>query len=240
MDARNVPVDNSYKLIFCSIEISKNYYSLFLGCGLLYFAVAVCLSMIPVVGEVIEGVLSLCLSLGTLRLVKQIFTTGKGTFDDFLKYSFDASYFEKFLPLFIIVATVNFFSWLISYVHAPFIVYPWTLLTLVSLFVCSHAAYMMILAPELSWKNALTSVLRGTWMNAATLFLLLVFMIVFVSGSLLMCLVGFFLYFIPMTVPVNYLVFSSIYEGLDVEATTKEWSIKSNTVQTVSTPADEP
>jgi len=240
MDARNVPVDYSYRWIFCSIEIAKQFYSLFLGCGLLMFVTVICIGFVPFIGHFVAAIMSILYGVGTLRLVRQVVTTERGTFDDFLKFTFDASHLHKYVPLFIAVCILNFISAILTFAHIHFLSLPMLALSNIVVLICVHAAYMMDLQPSLSWREATERAASGTWMNIVTLIIAVIFLSIFGVLSALMCGVGLFLYFLPMTMPINFLIFTSIYENRDVEATIKEWSSKSNEVKTVPAPTDEP
>lgn len=240
MEPRNVPINYSVRWIFCSIEISKQFYSLFLAIGLIMLVAVVGISVIPYLGTLAVPLVSYLAGLGSMRLIDQIFKTNKATFDDYLKYTFDPVVFEKFAPFLILIALFNSVSVGLTLGKLTYVLLPWSTLGNVVTVLSMQASYMMILKPELKWDAALKAILRGSWMNILALICLFLCTGVFALGSLLMCLIGFFLYFIPMTTPLNYLVFSSIYEGRDIDQTTKEWSIKSRDVQTVAAPVDEP
>ncbi len=240
MDPRHIPLEYSHRWIFCSIEISKKYYSLFLGCGLLMILSVTGVSFIPVVGGIASPLMTFLFSLGTMRMVHQIITTEKGVFDDFLKYSFDPIVFEKFVPFLVIIGLVNCISVGFALGKFHYALFPSGILANLTTFVCVHAAYMMLIKSELTWDAAIKTTLRGSWMNALTLFVSFIFITLFVTGSLLMCIVGFFLYFVPMTFPLNFLMFSSIYDGLDIDMTLKTWGSKSQEVQTIVAPPDNP
>lgn len=238
MEARHVPFEYSHRWIKCSLKISEKHYSLFLACGLLQLFACVAVSFVPVVGAMASAIMMFIYGLGGMRLVKHIRETNSGTFDDYLKYTFDPIVFQRFVPFLVALTLLNGTVGVLGIVKLPAIILPVSLVANIALVFCIHSSYMMIQNPALNWQDALAAVGRGIWKNILTWIVFGLLLVLFSVGSILMCGVGLLLYFVPMTFPVNYLVYSSIYEGLDIDQLIKT-SSKINAVHTVDAPPDE-
>jgi hypothetical protein len=209
---------------------------------LLYGAASFLISIIPFIGPIVGPLLTFLFMFGAMRMVQQAIQGSTPTFDDFLKYSFDQVVFQRFTPFLGIIAGCGIITDVIQFA-APKMIYvsgAWSFVMQIIFYACLYGAFLMLKNASLTWQAALLESYKGLMKNALTIIFHVFLLGLCALGSLCLCGVGLILLFIPLSVPVNYLAFASIFEGLDIDKTILEWSSKAREVQTLTLPPDQP
>lgn len=238
MEARTVPFNYCTGWIRCSVAIAQNHYSLFLGCSLLVFMSSLLISIIPFLGAIAAICLLFLFTVGQMRLTEQVRRTQTATFDDFLKYVFDPALLQKFAPFLIILAGIAVVNIGAALLKLQIVAGLFSLIGNLAAICFSFAAFASIKNPTLSIKTSALTVLQGLWQNVLTWLCCGLLVIILAATSAALCILPFFFYFLPMALPLGYLTYASIFEGLDIDATIAEWSSKSKAVVTLDAPRD--
>lgn len=226
MEPNQVPLEHCHRWIFASVKLGERHYTLFLICGLITTISLIILNAIPYIGSLLYMVLSFFYIIGSMRMTEQIIKYDKGTVDDFLKYVFEVSYFKQFQVHLIALIGFGLFLIAISFFKIFFTsILSMVLSTLVTQLL-SFSAFMMLHNSSLPWKSAFEKIFSGFTLNLGAWVISLILLAVFAIISIVLCLAPFLLYFVPMTFGVSYLIYSSIYENLNVESLITEWSSK--------------
>jgi len=231
LEPRNVPFNYCYRWLNCSIKVSEKYYTLFLGCGLLYFFTITAIGFIPYLGTIASLFLMFLYSLANMRLSQKIRHGGTAVFDDYLKLAFDPVIFEKFVPFLVMLFAISFTQVVSTVVKMTFLMLTMSFVNYFVVTIAVFASYMMLQDSSLDWKTASLKVMRGLWMNVLPTVAGWFIFALFAGFCALLCFVPFLLYFLPMTLPLSYLIYSSIFEGLDVDKTIAEWSSKNRAAE---------
>ncbi len=237
MEPNRVPLEYCHRWILAGLKIGERNYTLFIICGLIMYISLFILWAIPTlvhvwfiaaVGNVGVSLLMFFYSLATMRLTHALLRepTLKTDLDSFLKYAFDATYFEKFKMPILIIAGLAVLAQIAPFLRFTPLILACKVAAATALFLFIFSAFMMLQNPLMDWKVAFNKVYQGLTLNMTASLATLGILGIFAVVSLALCLAPFLLYFVPMTFSVGYLVYASIFESLDIEAVITEWGSK--------------
>lgn len=228
MEPNKVPLEYCHRWIVAALKIGEHNYTLFLICGLIMYITLFILSVIPLVGTIASLLLLFLYLLAAMRLVHNLLRepTLKIDLDSYLKYTFDASYFERFKTPLIILVGLGVLSAASVFTRLTSLIFLGSVVVYTMTYLFSFSAFMMIQNPQMDWQKAINKVFQGFTLNLGSWVAALVLLSAFALVSLILCFVPFLLYFAPMTFAVGYLIYASIFESLDIEAVITEWSSK--------------
>lgn len=226
MEANKVPFSYCHRWLTCSLKVGERHYTLFLVCGLLVYITTAVLGAIPFVGSVASLLLTFIYSVAGMRMTQQILKQGTGTVDDFLKYAFDPAFFKSFQVHLLLLAGLGLLSFTTVFIKVTSLIFASSAAIYLFTYLFSFSAFLMLQNPGLQLQAALEKVFQGFVLNIGAWLVAVLLLGLFGAVSLLLCFVPFFLYFVPMTFSVGYLIYASVFENLDVEALITEWSSK--------------
>lgn len=238
MEPNKVPLDFCHRWIYGSIKLGERHYTLFLICGLIMAISLVITKAIPYVGSISYMILSFLYVMGAMRMTDHTLQHGKASVDDFLKYTFDTSYFQRFSVQLIALVGLGVFLLLATYLNLFFTALASTALSTIMTQLLTFSAFMMWRNPSLHWKEAFERIFNGFSLNLGTWLISLLLLALFATLTIILCLAPFLLYFVPMTFGVTYMIYASIYENLDIESLITEWSSKPP-IETHTLPSEE-
>lgn len=232
----SVPVSYSVEWIKASIKVAERNYSLCLACGLLVMLINMFVSFIPFLGSIASTVLIFLFYTAQLKFVRRLLNKEEVNFEQFLQTIFDPEIFSKNSPYIVICAiSAALASFLVIIDSAATSYYyrqggilmslgsVWNVLNFLLATLCAFAVDLRDKNPELSWQAGLRRAFAGVWQNIIPWVLTGLLVSLFAIVSMVLCVLPFFLYFVPMTFPYVYLIYASIFEGLNIEQVADDW-----------------
>lgn len=224
MTYRQVPVSYALTWIKCSIKIASTQYALFLGVGLLCTFAPLMVNLVPVIGPVAGGILGFALSLGLLRMTQKVIQREPVTFENFINMAFDARIYQRFQTYLIIVAVACLIVGL-STVNMKYMSAPLGFIAGIINWFCVYATFEDWDNATIDPKTRLMEVFHGVMNNFLPLLLGVIISTLFAGVCALLCFAPFLFFYIPMMAPINFLIFSSIFRGMDMEQELTKWTV---------------
>lgn len=225
MTIKTVPIHYSVLWIQTAMKITERYYGLFLGATGILATVAWASGFIPMIGGICSSILSFLFAMGSFRVTQRIFNGDNVTFDTFLQETFNSKMFMELLPMIVVAcatgATNTFMMVRMSLAFQGLLGFVFVMAYVVSL----YAGYIK-LNSSLNWQSCYAKALEGLWQNIIPLICAGFIVCFFLIGCLILCIVPFFAYGLPVMFPWGFLVFNCIYGEMDLDATYKVWSQK--------------
>jgi hypothetical protein len=222
-----LPFDYCHRWIRAAFFMAERYFTFFVVLGLIVFSTEMLVSIIPYIGSIANPVLRFTYTLGTLQMMDQLFhnnsKTNSFTYESFLRLCFDENTLKRFKNHLIACAAAGFVTEMGIYLRIPHF-YLVTLLSTVGLSLIPFMAYFSLRNPQSSAESSMRWVLAQTWKNIGNLLIHAVFLIALATVSLALCVVPFFLYFLPLTFPLVYLVYMGLCEGKTIEELSLKWN----------------
>lgn len=237
MEPNKVSIDYCHRWIKCSLKIGERHYTLFLICGLIIYITTFIISAIPFFGSIASIMLTFLYAIAGMRLTQQALQQNAATVDDFFKYTFDSEYFKKFKIQFGILFGLGVISLSSTLIKLTSVLLVSNTVVHLITYLIGFSAFMILQNPTLKWNSALEKVFQGFILNLGPWIMVSVLLVVFAALSLLLCFVPFLLYFVPMTFSVGYLIYSSIFENLNIDTFLADWS-KKPPIQTLILPPE--
>lgn len=229
MTARIVPLNYARRWIECAVTISTKNYMLFLACGLFCFITVASVSRIPYLGILASYVLYFLYILAQMRLTEKfIENKDELSFEYFLRLTFDQELIRKMRLYIVAILAMGLLQIAAMILNLAFLSLPIGFINFFVVLFCAYAAFNDLGKDQAQPDVSLKGVLMGIQQNIKPflLFILCYFGLAIISTTL--CVIPLLFCFIPMILPANYLVFASIFRGLDVDRTMKEWSFTKN------------
>lgn len=239
MTYRQVPVSYALTWIKCSIKIASTQYALFLAAGLLTTLAPVLVSLVPIVGPIASAFLGFALSFGLLRLTEKVMNRETATFEDFVNMAFDARIYQRFQTYLIIIGVLAVVVAL-STVSLKYMSAPLGFVAGIVNWFCVYAAFeewgtgsadsatTNTPVNKEAFKKAqsrLMFVFHGVMNNFAPLLVLFVLLGLLAFICFILCVAPFLFFYLPMMAPVNFLIFSSLFRGMDMDQELNKWTV---------------
>lgn len=218
-----VPFDYCHRWIRAAFNMVEKHFSFFILLGIVCCVATVVIGLLPYIGAIAAPVLRFVFILGSLRLMQHLFEKQPATIETFFNYCFDLELLKKLQKPLLACAASGLLMEIGVYVHIPF--FYW-LAVLVSLCIppIAFAAYYNLRFPDVDLKDSLHFVFQQTGKNIANLILLVLFLTALSVASALLCIVPLFLFYLPMTFPLYYLVYMGLCENKSIESLSESWN----------------
>ena len=218
-----LPYDYYHRWIRAAFQMAEKHYKLFVILGFLVTMSQVVISVVPYVGSLAAAVLRFIFALSSLRLMHALFQNQTQTIESFFEMSFDQKVIMKFKNHILACLALGLFMDLGMHLNLPHFYILTTLLSF-ALFLVPMTAYMQLRHPHLSDKEAAQFVLSQTWANVGSL-IPLTFLLLFLGlASIVLFVVPFFIFFLPLTFPLIYLVYMGLCEYKTLEELVQNWN----------------
>ncbi len=218
-----LPFDYCHRWIRTAFQMAEKHYKLFALLGLMVFASEVVLGMIPYLGGPASAALRFIFALTSLRLMHALFQQQPQTIESFFEMSFDQKILSKFKNHILACAAIGLVMQVGMYLGIPHF-YLLAALLSVALFLIPFMAYLQLRQPQLSEKEAMNFVFSRTWENIGTLLAHAFLLLSLGFVALALCVVPFFVYFLPFTFPLIYLVYMGLCENKTIEELALNWN----------------
>lgn len=221
---KSVPFNYSFLWLKCSARIAEKHYKIFLQVGLFTFLTAIAVALVPKIGTVVSPVLAFIYSLAVMRFVKLIVDNETPRFEEFLNIAFDQEVLKRFRPYLIIALVTGVIELLFTFINLKFLILPFSLIAGILTTATYYAAFTEIKLGTNDPAGTLKYILNGFIPNVLTLLALSILVVLAAGVATMMCFVPLLVVFVPMVVPVKYLIYSAIYEGRNIEQMINEWA----------------
>ncbi len=207
----------------------EKHFSLFAFLGVIVFITEAMISVIPYLGSIANPVLRFIYSFGGLRLMdalmqKQTQTAEQTyTVESYFKLCFDESLLKPFKNYLLACAGIGLVVEIGLRANIPHF-YWLTIVTTLGIYLIPFMAYYQFRNPGITEKQAMDFVLSQTWKNIGNLLCLMIFLLALGLAAMALCVVPFFLYFMPLTFPLVYLVYMGLCEHKTIEELNLIWN----------------
>lgn len=218
---RTIPVRYSYLILTSSWKVLKNYYGIILGVTVFQFVVIFAATKVPVIGQILAGLISVALSPGMWRMCQRWVKGQPSKFEDQFSLFSDSELFGRMIPLFALTFVFNGMAALIIWRSAlsggtPTITdaLAWMspIYLIYGLFTTYSGPQIVLQGKKL--KDTFLPSASGILKNLGPLFLLILLYILLAIISTLALLLPLLLITLPMTYFIFYLTFATIFDGL--------------------------
>lgn len=217
-----LPFDYCHRWIRAAFNMAEKHFSLFVILGIIVFVTEVVAGFVPYLGALANPVLRFVYTLGSLRMMDQLMQQKTVNTEGFLRLSFDQSYWPRFQKYFLACIGIGLITEVGMWASLPHF-YLLSAALNVALFLVPFVAYHSLRNPHLSDKEAMDYVLRQSWKNIGNLLLHALFLMALGLVAMALCVVPFFLYFLPLTFPLVYLVYMGLCEQKTIEDLNATW-----------------
>lgn len=217
-----LPFDYCHRWIRAAFNMAEKHYYLFLTLGLIVGFTQGVMSLIPYVGPIAQPVLRFFFTLGNLRLMEQLMEKKTIDTEGFLRLCFDKDYWPRFQNHFFACIGIGLVTEIGLLTNIPHF-YLLSVVLTITLTLIPFMAYYSLRHPLSSDKNAMNFVLQQSWKNIANLIIHALFLMALGLVAMALCVVPFFLYFLPLTFPLVYLVYMGLCEHKTIEELNAVW-----------------
>jgi hypothetical protein len=217
-----LPFDYCHRWIRAAFNMAEKYFSLFVILGIIVFVTEVVAGFIPYLGALINPVLRFIYTLGSLRLMDQLMQKKAVDTEGFLRLCFDKDYWPRFQNHFLACIGIGLVTEVGVLASIPHF-YLLTAALNIALLLVPFVAFYNLRHPQYSEKEAMNFVLQQTWKNIANLIIHALFLMALGLAAMALCVVPFFLYFLPLTFPLVYLVYMGLCEHKTIEELNEVW-----------------
>lgn len=221
---RSVTADYSLLWIKTSWALAKDNYKMALGLGFSIIIVSLTLQKIPLLGSVLSGIMNACLPYGLLRITSLWTSNKPAKYSDLFILFNDQALFQRALPLVIFQTAIaipsgylmqlpkeiNYFGM----THDQLFFINVAVSLVIGLFTAFSAPQIQFLNRSLS--QTITYNLQAIGKNFIPLVLSAVLITVITLLSVLLLVVPFLFVTLPGLLCIYYLVYASIFEGLEL------------------------
>jgi hypothetical protein len=226
---RSIPTNYSYLLLTSGWKVLKANYGIILGTTIFQFVLLFILTKIPVIGPLVAGLVTAALAPGVWRMCRKWVAGQLTQFDEIFYLFTDSELLGRVAPLFVIVFIFNSGStlatWRLLALNGNALA-PWSLMWM-TLFYLLYGLFTFFSAPliVLQGKRLSQTLLpsaRGILKNLLPLLLTCVLYFVLCVVSLALVILPFVFITLPLAVLVFYLIYATIFEGLNLPEDVKE------------------
>jgi hypothetical protein len=218
-----LPADYCHRWIRAAFHMAEKHFSLFVLLGFVVFVSEMLVGFIPYLGSVANPVLRFIYSLGSLRMMESLMQKQPADLDSFMQNCFDFPLLMRFKNYLFASAAVG----LILEIGLTFRIPHFYLVAAIgsiALSMIPFMAFYQLHYASLSEKEAMSFVFEKVRRNLANLILLTLFLMGLAALSMALCVVPFFLYFMPLTFPLIYLVYMGLCEQKTIEELSLVWN----------------
>ncbi len=219
----HLPFDYCHRWIRAAFNMVEKHFSLFALLGVLVFITEAMVSVIPYLGSLANPVLRFIYAFGGLRLMDDLMNKKTHTIESYFKLCFDDSLLKPFKNYLLACAGIGLIVEIGLRANIPHF-YWLTALTTLGIYLIPFMAYYQFRNPGITEKQAMDYVLSQTWKNIGNLLCLTIFLLALGTVSMALCVVPFFLYFMPLTFPLVYLVYMGLCEHKTIEELNQVWN----------------
>ncbi len=219
----SLPFDYCHRWIRAAFNMVEKHFSLFALAGLVVIASTAVVSVVPFIGSIVSPVLRFAYGIGSLILLDSLMQNQTHTLESYLKLCFDMELWKRFQKYLIVCATTGFLIEVIARANIPHF-YLMAIVLYFALTLAPFMAFYQMRNPGVTEKQAFDFVMGCAWKNVGNLLMLAIFLIALSLVSMALCVVPYFLYFMPLTFPLTYLVYMGICEGKTIEEITQIWN----------------
>jgi hypothetical protein len=207
--------------------MAEKHFSLFVILGIIIFVTTALVSFVPYAGSVAAPALRFVYTLGSLRMMKSLMLKQSVDVDSFLQNCFDLPLLTRFKNYLFASAAVGLIIEIGFRFRLPHF-YLFAALASIAINAIPLMAFYQLHYANLSEKEAMHFILKKVQKNLANLLLLSFFIIGLGVLSMALCVVPFFLYFMPLTFPLIYLVYMGLCEEKTIEELELIWNSPSD------------
>lgn len=222
-----LPFDYCHRWIRAAFNMVEKHFSLFALLGVIVFITEAMVSVIPYLGSVANPVLRFIYAFGGLRLMEALMQKQTHTIESYFKLCFDESLLKPFKNYLLACAGIGLVVEIGLRANIPHF-YLLTVLTTVGIYLIPFMAYYQFRNPGISAptteRQAMDYVLAQAWKNIGNLLCLTIFLLALGTAAMALCVVPFFLYFMPLTFPLVYLVYMGLCEHKTIEELNLIWN----------------
>ena len=218
-----LPFDYCHRWIRAAFNMAEKHFKLFAVLGLIVFLSEAMVGIIPYLGSIANPVLRFIYTLGGLRILNDLMEKKTVTYETYFRISFEESTLKRFKKYLMASAGVGLFVEVGMRLHIPHF-YLLTVFTTIGLCTIPFMAYWQLRTPRTTEKQAMDFIFSCVWKNIGNLLVHAIFLIALGTVAMALCVVPFFLYFMPLTFPLAYLVYMSLCEGKTIEELQQVWN----------------
>ncbi len=219
----HLPFDYCHRWIRAAFNMVEKQFSLFALLGVIVFLTEVLVSVIPFVGSIANPVLRFVYTFGGLRLMDGLMKGETHTIESYFKLCFDESLLKPFKNYLLACGAIGLFVEVGMRAQIPHF-YWLTAVTTLTIYLIPFMAYYQFRNPGITEKQAMDYVLSQAWRNIGNLLCLTIFLLALGAVAMALCVVPFFLYFMPLTFPLVYLVYMGLCEHKTIEELNLAWN----------------
>ncbi len=218
-----LPFDYCHRWIRAAFNMVEKHFSLFAFLGVIVFITEAMISVIPYLGSLANPVLRFIYAFGGLRLMDALMQKQTHTIESYFKLCFDESLLKPFKNYLLACAGIGLVVEIGLRANIPHF-YWLTALTTLGIYLIPFMAYYQFRNPGMTEKQSMDYVLSQTWKNIGNLLCLTIFLSTLGLAAMALCVVPFFLYFMPLTFPLVYLVYMGLCEHKTIEELNLIWN----------------
>jgi hypothetical protein len=222
-----LPFDYCHRWIRAAFNMVEKHFSLFALLGVIVFITEAMVSVIPYLGSIAYPVLRFIYAFGGLRLMEALMQKQTHTIESYFKLCFDESLLKPFKNYLIACAALGLVVEIGLRANIPHF-YWFTIITTLGIYLIPFMAYYQFRNPGISARTtdrqSMDFVLSQAWKNIGNLLCLTIFLLALGIAAMALCVVPFFLYFMPLTFPLVYLVYMGLCEGKTIEELNLIWN----------------
>lgn len=218
-----LPFDYCHRWIREAFRMAEKHYKLFALLGLFVFASELIISFVPYFGALAVAPLRFVFALNSLRMMHSLFQQQEQTVESFFEMCMDQKLLLKFKNYLIASAGIGLVIEIGQYFGIPHFYIASALLT-VTLLLIPFMAYLQHRQPQLSEQEAMNFVFSQTWKNVGLLLAHAILLLCVGLTALALCVVPFFIYFLPLTFPLTYLIYMGLCENKTIEELAQNWN----------------
>ncbi|MBY0386417.1 hypothetical protein K2X05_14775 [bacterium] len=218
-----LPFDYCHRWIRAAFNMAEKHFKLFAVLGLVVFLSEAIVSITPYIGSIANPVLRFVYTLGGLRILQDLMEKKTVTYDTYFRTCFEEATLKRFKNYLIASAGVGLLVEIGMRLRIPHF-YLLTIFTTIGLCMIPFMAYWQMRNPQTSEKQAMDFIFSCAWKNVGNLLVHAIFLIALGTAAMALCVVPFFLYFMPLTFPLAYLVYMGLCEGKTIEEILQIWN----------------
>ncbi len=226
-----LPFDYCHRWIRAAFNMVEKHFSLFALLGVIVFITEAMVSVIPYLGSLANPVLRFIYAFGGLRLMDALMQKQTNTIESYFKLCFDESLLKPFKNYLLACVGIGLVVEIGLRANIPHF-YWLTALTTLGIYLIPFMAYYQFRNPGITTdRQAMDFVLSQTWKNIGNLLCLTIFLLALGLVSMALCVVPFFLYFMPLTFPLVYLVYMGLCEHKTIEELNLIWNSRGDSTE---------
>lgn len=213
---KSVPMDYALKWLEASHQVSRKDYTLFLSCALLPAIVGLILGATPYIGHFIQLPFLFFVQYSAMRFLRRYVAGESLTFEQFVALIFDYQEILKNKWFVLVCALLSLPIVVLDFFNMDWISISANIICLYIAYFMSFAAFLFHFKGSASPQEAIKTSLSGFTQNLVPVLLNGLLVSLFSAICILFCFLPFFLVFLPFTFAMNYMIYISIFEGVDL------------------------